>query len=263
MEMDAALLAALQWQIAMGADEAIEPQPIARAPAPAAVAAPPPAPRRATSAATLVPGQASEAETLAAGADSLEALLEAMRRFSGSPLRDTATNLVFADGLPGAPVMIVGEAPGADEDRLGKPFVGVSGQLMDRMMASIGLTRARDLYVTNILPYRPPGNRTPSDGEVSQFLPFVRRHIALAQPRILVLCGGVSAKGLLQTREGITRLRGKWQKVQISASEVIPGLPTLHPAYLLRNPVAKREAWADLLLLRQHLHDGEIVAAPP
>jgi DNA polymerase len=258
MDNEAALLAALRWQIEMGADEAIEAAPIARAAAPAEAAAV----TRPRGAAAVVPPPRGEADALAAGADSLDALLEAMRQFAGSPLRDTATNLVFADGVPGAPVMLIGEAPGADEDRLGKPFVGVSGRLMDRMMASIGLSRASNLYVTNILPYRPPGNRTPSDAEVAQFLPFVRRHIALAAPKLVVLCGGVAAKGLLQTREGITRLRGRWQQVTIEEGQVIEALPSLHPAYLLRNPVAKREAWLDLLTLRQRIEDGKIMASP-
>lgn len=268
METDAALLAALRWQIEMGADEAIEAQPVLHTePAVPASPGPPEGTKRSPARTRAAPGRAmpdvAEADALAAAAGSLDELLEAMRGFAGSPLRDTATNLVFADGVPGAPVMIIGEAPGADEDRLGKPFVGVSGQLMDRMMASIGLSRERDLYVTNVLPYRPPGNRTPSDAEVATFLPFLRRHIGLAAPRLLVLCGGVSTKGLLQTRDGITRLRGKWQQVNISDGQVMPCLPMLHPAYLLRNPVAKREAWADLLLLKQRLEDGEIMASPP
>lgn len=258
METDAALLAALRWQIEMGADEAIEAEPIARTAPPAE----PLAATRPRRAATLVAPPPGEADALAAEADSLEALLEAMRGFSGSPLRDTATNLVFADGIPGAPVMIIGEAPGADEDRLGKPFVGVSGRLMDRMMASIGLSRTSNLYVTNILPYRPPGNRTPSDSEVALFLPFVRRHIVLAAPRLVILCGGVAAKGLLQTREGITRLRGRWQQVIVEKDQIIEALPSLHPAYLLRNPIAKREAWQDLLTLRRRIEDGKIMAAP-
>jgi DNA polymerase len=176
-----------------------------------------------------------------------------MAAFDGSPLRETATNLVFADGVPGSALMLVGEAPGADEDRLGRPFVGVSGQLLDRMLASIGLSRESNFYITNILPFRPPGNRTPTDAEISLFLPFVLRHIALARPRRLVLLGGVSAKALLRARDGITRLRGRWREVMIEEEMSIPALATLHPAYLLRSPAAKRDAWADLLLLRRTL----------
>jgi DNA polymerase len=200
------------------------------------------------------PPAATRAAALAEAATSLEALREAMAAFDGSPLRETATNLVFADGAPGAPLMFIGEAPGADEDRLGRPFVGVSGRLLDRMLASIGLTRERgDFYITNILPFRPPGNRTPTDAEILLFLPFVLRHIALADPRHLVLLGGVAAKALLRSREGITRLRGRWHDVALGPGDNRPALATLHPAYLLRNPTAKRDAWADLLTLRRRL----------
>lgn len=149
--------------------------------------------------------------------------------------------------------MLIGEAPGADEDRLGRPFVGVSGQLLDRMLGSIGLERSRDVYITNILPFRPPGNRTPTDAEVALFLPFLLRHVALVAPRRLVLLGGVAAKALLRSREGITRLRGRWHEVTIAEDKVLPALPTLHPAYLLRSPASKRDAWSDLLLLRRTL----------
>jgi DNA polymerase len=152
-----------------------------------------------------------------------------------------------------AGLMLIGEAPGADEDRLGRPFVGVSGRLLDRMLASIGLSRERDFYITNILPFRPPGNRTPTDAEIALFLPFVLRHIALARPRHLVLLGGVAAKGLLRSKEGITRLRGRWHQVTTEEDQTLPALATLHPAYLLRNPAAKRDAWLDLLLLRSRV----------
>lgn len=259
-----ALVAALAWQVAMGADEAIMPAALDRAgarPSPAAPARPEPAkPAARPLTAPLSAPVQEEAATLAAGADSLEALREAMARFTGSPLRETATNMVFADGVAGAAVMVVGEAPGAEEDRLGRPFVGASGRLLDRMFASVGLGRGENLYITNILPYRPPGNRTPTDAELNLFLPFVLRHVALARPRFLVLAGGVAAKGLLRQREGITRLRGRWHQVSLFDGQVIPALPTLHPAYLLRNPLAKREAWADLLLLRRSMEDGRNVA---
>ncbi|EHM03253.1 putative uracil-DNA glycosylase A, partial [Acetobacteraceae bacterium AT-5844] len=217
-------------------------------------------PARAGRSATVLPMPATpataSAASLAAGAGTLEALQEAMRQVD-TPLRETATNMVFADGRPGAPVMFVGEAPGADEDRQGKPFVGLSGQLLDRMLASIGLDRKaeepeKSFYISNILPWRPPGNRNPTDAEVMLFLPFVMRHIALARPRRLVLLGGVSAKSLLRAKEGITRLRGRWHSLETEAGP-IPVLPTWHPAYLLRTPSAKRDAWADLLLLRRSL----------
>lgn len=265
----ALLIAALRLQAEWGADEALEAAPVDRTRRPAAAAAlgterpaaPPPPPRAANEAgprqspaprpAAAATPAASRAAMLAEAADSLEALRAAIAGFDASPLRETATNLVFADGVPGAPVMCIGEAPGADEDRLGRPFVGVSGQLLDRMLASIGMGRERDVYITNILPWRPPGNRTPTDAEILLFLPFVLRHIALARPRRLVLLGGVSAKALLRSREGITRLRGRWHEVAVPGAGALPALATLHPAYLLRNPIAKRDAWADLLMLRR------------
>jgi len=255
-----ALLASLRWQIAMGADEAILEAPVVRAiPAPVAQKQPVPKPSAPTPLRKATPhGEAASA--LAAGADTLEALRAAMAAFTGSPLRETATNLVFSDGVAGAATMVIGEAPGAEEDRVGKPFVGASGQLLDRMFASIGLSRASNLYITNILPFRPPGNRTPTDAEIALFLPFVLRHIHLAGPRCLVLAGGVAAKGLLQSRDGVTRLRGRWHQVSILGDEVLIALPTLHPAYLLRNPLAKRDAWADLLMLHRHINDGGIGA---
>ncbi|MBC4017162.1 uracil-DNA glycosylase [Siccirubricoccus deserti] len=270
-----ALLAALRLQLDWGADEALAELPLDRmvvrplspplaAPAPPLPpGAEPPAERPAAARGLVRPALVAsplaatpagqQAAALAAGADSLDALREAMACFDGSPLRETATNLVFADGVPDSGLMLVGEAPGADEDRLGRPFVGVSGRLLDRMLASIRLSRERNFYITNILPFRPPGNRTPTDAEIALFLPFVLRHIALARPRQLVLLGGVAAKGLLRSKEGITRLRGRWHQVTIKEDETLPALATLHPAYLLRNPGAKRDAWADLLLLRSRL----------
>jgi DNA polymerase len=256
-----ALRAALAWQIAMGADEAILPEAQARARAAEPPRAAPPERSPAARPAALAPARPTtpvgeEAASLAAGAATLEALREAISRFTGSPLRETATNLVFADGVAGAPVMIIGEAPGAEEDRQGKPFVGASGQLLDRMFASIGMSRTANLYITNILPFRPPGNRTPTDAEISLFLPFVLRHVQLAAPRRLVLAGGVAAKGVLQARDGITRLRGRWHQVSLLDGQVLQAIPTWHPAYLLRNPIAKREAWADLLMLQRGIADS-------
>ncbi|MFT8244082.1 uracil-DNA glycosylase [Roseomonas sp. BN140053] len=274
----ASLRAALALQLHWGADEALEdlpldrtaarpaelramapPRSVAAAPAQGALLAPaavPAAPRRAVAAAVpsaLTPAALRAAE-LAAGADSLDALKAAMQAYEAS-LRDTATNIVFSDGVAESGLMMIGEAPGADEDRLGKPFVGVSGRLLDRMVNSIGLHRERDFYLTNILCWRPPGNRTPTDAEVSLFLPFARRHIALARPRHLVLLGGTAAKALLGAKEGITRLRGRWMRLEVEGQS-IPTLATLHPAYLLRQPAAKRDAWQDLLLLRQTLDAG-------
>jgi len=255
----AALLASLSWQIAMGADEAILEAPLERG-LPRAPLARPAAPTIARMPPRPPTPHGAAAAALAAGADGLEALRAAMAEFTGSPLRETATNLVFSDGVPGAPVMVIGEAPGAEEDRLGKPFVGASGQLLDRMFASIGMSRARDLYITNILPFRPPGNRTPNDAEIALFLPFVLRHVALARPRILVLAGAVATKGLLQSREGITRLRGRWHQVSILDGQVLKAMPTLHPTYLIGNPIAKRDAWSDLLMVQREMNDGGIAA---
>ena len=151
--------------------------------------------------------------------------------------------------------MIVGEAPGADEDRLGKPFVGVSGQLMDRMMDAIGLTRDGGFYITNILFWRPPGNRTPTTAEQGMCLAFTRRHIELARPKVLVLAGGVAVKAVLDTTEGITRLRGKWTSYTLGDGTEIPTMPTFHPAYLLRTPASKRQSWQDLLAIDKKLKE--------
>ncbi len=271
------LLAALRLQGEWGVDEALDEAPIdrlvARAPVPEvapslaapslaapSVAAPSrmaPRPAQPIIASPALPPPVAAAAALAAAAPDLAALKAAVSAVD-SPLRDTATNIVFADGVPASGLMMIGEAPGADEDRLGRPFVGVSGQLLDRMLASIGLDRQTNFYLTNILPWRPPGNRTPTDGEISLFLPFLLRHIELVRPKHLVLLGGVSAKSLLRAKDGITRLRGRWHGVETGIGR-LPALATLHPAYLLRTPTAKREAWADLVLLRRTL-DGEVAA---
>jgi DNA polymerase len=255
-----ALLAALRLQLDWGVEEALEDAPPDRfaRPAPPPADAPAPAPSRPrpvapAAALPIATPVASRAAALAAAAGTLDALRQAIRDFDGSPLRETATNLVFADGVPTSGLMFVGEAPGADEDRLGKPFVGLSGRLLDRMLASIGLSRTESFYISNILPWRPPGNRTPSDAEIALFLPFILRHIALVRPRHLVLLGGTAAKGLLGTKDGITRLRGRWREVEVPGLGPVPTLATLHPAYLLRTPIAKRDAWADLLTLKAAL----------
>jgi DNA polymerase len=249
----ASLLAALRLQAEWGADEALDDVPPDRGAvalmqvlaAPARLTRPPPS--------LVVSDRAAPASVnLAAGADSLDALRAAIQAFD-TPLRETATNLVFADGNPAARLMLIGEAPGADEDRQGKPFVGVSGQLLDRMLASIGLSRETNAYITNILPWRPPGNRTPSDAEIALFLPFIRRHIALHRPRHILLLGGTATKALLGGKDGITRVRGRWREITVEDLPPIPTMATWHPAYLLRNPAAKRDAWTDLLTLREAL----------
>jgi uracil-DNA glycosylase len=271
-----ALLAALRLQMDWGADEALADAAtdwtaaaVGRA---APASAPPPMPPAGTTApprpplpapaltpmraglAAAAPPAAARAASAAAAATTLDELRQAIADFDGSPLRETATNLVFADGVPESGLMFLGEAPGGDEDRLGRPFVGLSGRLLDRMLASVGLDRTRNLYISNILPWRPPGNRTPTDAEIVLFLPFVLRHIALVRPRHLVLLGGVAAKGLLRSKEGITRLRGRWHEVAVDGLGALPALATLHPAYLLRTAGAKRDAWSDLLLLHRTIN---------
>jgi uracil-DNA glycosylase len=193
-------------------------------------------------------GSARAQAATAATLDDLKALLE---RFDGCSLKATAHRLVFADGKPGARVMFVGEAPGAEEDREGLPFVGRSGKLLDRMLAAIGLDRSQ-AYIANIIPWRPPGNRTPTPQETAICLPFIQRQIELARPDILVCLGGPAAQTLLQQREGILKLRGNWFDYPCGDRK-IRALATLHPAYLLRQPQQKRLAWRDLLALRAAL----------
>ncbi|MEM7652803.1 MAG: uracil-DNA glycosylase [Pseudomonadota bacterium] len=198
------------------------------------------------------------ARELAASASTIEELREALAGYDGCALKKTAMNLVFADGNPTARVMFLGEAPGADEDRQGLPFVGVSGQLLDRMLSHIGLSRTAEgpvgAYITNMLFWRPPGNRPPTTQEIELCRPFVERHIALARPKHLVFVGGISAKAMLGTTDGIMKLRGRWSEISIpGVADPIPVLPMYHPAFLLRQPARKREAWRDLLALKQRM----------
>jgi DNA polymerase len=265
--------ALLRWYVEQGVDEAIGEEPVDRfaaptppaatgaaaptARAPTPLRAPPPPPSSPPRAPVPLesPQLVEDARALAESCTTLAELEAAIRGFEGCALKRTAKNTVFADGTPGAPVMIVGEAPGGDEDRLGKPFVGVSGQLMDRMMGAIGLTRDGGFYITNILFWRPPGNRTPTTAEQGMCLAFTRRHIELARPRLLVLAGGVAVKAVLDTAEGITRLRGKWTSYTLGDGTTIPTLPTFHPAYLLRTPASKRQSWQDLLAIDKKLKE--------
>lgn len=197
----------------------------------------------------------ADARALAGAAHDLTELQDALRLFEGCPLKQTAMNLVFADGNPDADIMVLGEAPGADEDRQGRPFVGRAGQLLDRMLAAIGLDRSQ-VYISNILPWRPPGNRQPNAGEIAVCLPFAERHVALKAPKVLVLAGGTSAKAILGTTEGILRLRGRWfDHFFPDLPAPIPTLCMLHPAYLLRTSAAKRDAWRDLLALQMRLEE--------
>jgi DNA polymerase len=196
------------------------------------------------------------ARAAAAAATNLEELRAAIENFEGCALKRTAKSLVFADGNPDGPLMFVGEAPGAEEDRHGTPFVGPAGKLLDRMLAAINLDRT-DAYITNILPWRPPGNRSPTDAEIAACLPFTERHIELAKPRILIMVGGTAVKTLMGTNQGIMRLRGHWFEYETpQMSAPIPARPLLHPAYLLRQPAQKRETWMDLIEIRKRLaHD--------
>jgi DNA polymerase len=257
-------LAALRLHLEFGADEALAEAPLDRfamraaaQPRPAAVAAQPTvAPKARPGPAKVqpsVPAPVQRAQEVAAAARTREELRAALASFDGCPLSVTATNLVFSDGNADAGLMLVGEGPGAEEDRAGKPFVGPSGQLLDRMLASIGLDRTQYL-ITNLIPWRPPGNRNPTDSEVLICLPFLLRHIALVRPCRLVLLGAMASRAVLGGSTGITKLRGKWLEASIpDLPAPVPALPMLHPAYLLRNPGAKRDAWADLLLLRRTL----------
>jgi DNA polymerase len=247
--------ALLEWQVALGADEAISDTAIDR------YCLAEPAPRTATpdkpsSGSAPVPAERADAVTtaraLADAAADLPALAAAMAAFDLCEIKKGARNFVFADGNPAAGVMIVGEAPGRDEDMEGRPFVGAAGQLLDRMLAAIDLSRTAatpgaSVYITNVLPWRPPSNRTPDPAEIAMFLPFLERHIALADPQVIVLMGNTPCQALLN-RSGITRMRGQWTEALGR-----PVLPMVHPAYLLRTPAAKREAWADLLALQAWL----------
>ena len=183
---------------------------------------------------------------------SLSDLQSAMAKLDDCPLKHTASNLCFADGNPGARLMIIGEAPGRDEDRMGVPFVGADGQLLDKMIASIGLDRA-SVYLTNLLPWRPPGNRSPTDEETAMLLPWLFRHVQLAKPEFVLLLGGAAAKLVLGSHDGIMKLRGRWRDVDFGDGVPRPVLASLHPAYLLRSPAQKRLAFEDLLLLAKRL----------
>jgi uracil-DNA glycosylase len=184
-------------------------------------------------------------------------LRAAVAAFDGCALKKTATNLVFSDGDPEARLMLIGEAPGADEDRLGRPFVGVSGQLLDRQLAAIGFDRTNAL-ITNVLFWRPPGNRTPTPAEIAACLPFVERMIEIVDPAVLVLVGGIAAKTMLARSEGIMKLRGRWLEFQTPRmARPVPTIATFHPAYLLRSPGQKRLAWQDMLAIKRRLVEEE------
>lgn len=209
---------------------------------------------RPTMAAVPDEAQAAAARELASKATTLDELRQIMEGFEGCNLKATAKGLVFADGNPEADLMLVGEAPSRDEDLEGLPFVGRSGQLLDRILAAIGLDR-RSAYVANVIPWRPPGNRTPTPHETEICRPFIERQIALAKPKVLVTLGGPAAKLLVNSSEGILRLRGSWKSHATADGTAIPVMPTLHPAYLLRNPAHKKLAWRDFLEVKAKLRE--------
>lgn len=250
--------ALLEWQVELGVDEAICESPVNRYEIPAAAPKTAPKPVAAPEAAAVVKPQQVDpvavAKSAAAGAGDLAALQAALAGFQHCELKRGARTTVFADGNPAARVMIIGEAPGREEDQQGKPFVGRAGQLLDQMLGAIDMARASEdaakaVYITNILPWRPPQNRDPNPAELAMLMPFVQRHVELVAPDLIVLMGNISCLALLG-RKGITRLRGHWQDVLGR-----PALPMFHPAYLLRTPHAKREAWADLLALQARLRE--------
>lgn len=188
------------------------------------------------------------------GCQTLEELRQIAESYEGSDLKRTATQIVFADGNPASDIMFVGEAPGADEDRQGKPFVGVSGQLLNQMLKSINLLRD-DIYITNTILWRPPGNRTPTVQETAQFMPILKRHIQLVAPKMLVCLGGAAAKAMLASDTGILKLRGQWHEFDAGDGQVLPVMPTLHPAYLLRSPQQKALAWKDFRLIAKKIQE--------
>ncbi|MEA1833293.1 uracil-DNA glycosylase [Methylobacterium durans] len=272
-DFDRDLISLLDFHVEAGADaalderphdrfgEADERQPERRPPVPREEPAPPRAPLRPPPQSTFgqsaaaKPGEAAgDARARAAETATLEELEALLAGFDGCPLKFTAKNLVFADGNPAARVMFVGEAPGADEDRVGKPFMGRSGQLLDRMMAAIGLDRS-SAYIANIVPWRPPGNRNPTPQEVSVCKPFIERQIELADPDLIVCLGSPATQTLTGTKDGILKARGRFYPYRLANREV-RALATLHPAYLLRQPVQKRLAWRDFRLVRAAL-DGK------
>jgi DNA polymerase len=261
----AELAAALDWYRAVGVDLAVGEEPVDRFAASAAaprrsapLAAPAAAPiqlpgREAPTAApaitTSLAADPAETRALAAAAPTLEALRTAIDAYEGCTLKKRATQLVFADGNPEAEIMLVGEGPGEQEDLQGKPFVGRAGQLLDRMLAAIGLDRTK-VYIANMVPWRPPGNRDPSPEELALCTPFLLRQVELVAPKFLVTLGNVPTKSLFGTSSGITRMRGQWKELELGGHRV-RSLATLHPAYLLRTPASKALAWRDMLSLRQ------------
>lgn len=259
--------AALDWYRAVGVDFAVGEEPVDRFAASAApsraraapVTAPIPAQEAPAAAAAPIAisltADPTEATALAAGARTLDELRAVMEAYDGCLLKKRATQLVFADGNPEAEIMLVGESPGEQEDLEGKPFIGRAGQLLDRMLAAIGLDRSK-VYIANMVPWRPPGNRDPTPEEMALCRPFLLRQVELVAPKYLVTLGNVPTKSLLQTQNGISRMRGQWRDVVVG-NHPTRALATLHPAYLLHAPASKALAWRDLLILKQALDEAQ------
>lgn len=198
--------------------------------------------------------QVQKAREIASGAQTLDALRDALSAFDGCNLKTTAKNLVFADGNPHAPLMVIGDAPGRDEDLEGLPFAGASGRLLDAILKAIGLDR-ESVYIANVIPWRPPGNRTPTTQETEICRPFIERQIELADPKLIVTLGAPPSKIIAGANEGIVRLRGNWQVHRTASGKEIPVMPTLLPTYLLRNPAHKKLAWKDFLAVKLKLRE--------
>jgi uracil-DNA glycosylase family 4 len=256
-----AVAAWADWYARMGVLDSVGEPSTGRAPPPppppdrVPLASPPSSavPSRRAAVPARDPERVAHAREVAAACRSLGELEEALERFEGCPLKETATRLCFADGDPQARLMLIGEAPGAEEDRLGKPFVGPSGQLLDRMLAAVGLDRG-SVWITNVIFWRPPGNRSPTTLEVSVCQPFLERQVELLDPRLILFLGGSAARALLDVTEGVTKLRGRrFGYEPVRAGAPIPAFVTFHPAYLLRQPLQKRLAWRDMLTLRREL----------
>jgi uracil-DNA glycosylase family 4 len=253
---DAEALAVLEWYRAAGVDIAVGESPVDRF----AASVPKPRPQAVASAPALpdaaLKSDPSETRALAASAGTLDELKAIMAAYDGCGLKARATQLCFSDGNPDADIMLVGEAPGSEEDLQGKPFVGRAGQLLDRMLKAIGLDRTK-VFIVNTVPWRPPGNREPSPEEMALCQPFLHRQIELVAPQLMVTLGNVPTKQLFATTTGIMRMRGQW-KTLTAGSHTVPTLAMLHPAYLLRQPGSKALAWRDMLALKQKIEAEQV-----
>jgi DNA polymerase len=258
--------ALLRWYAEMGVDEAVgvdpanffaEPAPASAPPSDQPVPTRPPAAPLVAAAAPAMPADEAvrQAEITARSCASHEALAEALSCFDGCGLKASARTTVFCDGVPGSRLLVIGEAPGRDEDRMGLPFVGRAGQLLDKMLAAIGRSRQTDTLISNVIYWRPPGNRAPTQIEIAICKPFVERLIEVTAPTAILLAGSAPTQALLGLA-GIMRARGAWREIETASGYRVPALPTLHPAFLLRQPAMKRLAWADLLSLDRRLRDG-------